>query len=212
MSRNVVTGPNGWAGARSDSQGRRPPGTERAPGLRELLLVRHCESSGQHAGAPLTEAGMRQSLALAELLVGFEVECVVSSPFRRALQTIAPFASRTGLRIEEDPGLAERTLSAAPLDDWRVQLRRTWQDFGYRAPGGETSAEAQRRGRSVVDRIAARGHGCAVVVSHGNLIGLVLNGIDARFDFASWEQLTNPDVYALRPSSGGYAFERVWRE
>jgi 2,3-bisphosphoglycerate-dependent phosphoglycerate mutase len=51
-----------------------------------------------------------------------------------------------------------------------------------------------------------------VIVSHGNLLGLVLNSIDPSFDFVAWERLTNPDVFRLRRVDGSYSIERVWRE
>lgn len=180
--------------------------------MNELLLVRHCASAGQDPNAPLSNEGFVQAARLAESLERFAVDHIASSPFRRALQTIAPFAAATGLRVDADVRLAERTLSAEPLDDWREQLRHTWLDFDYRAAGGETSREAQERGRSALEEVAAAGHRCAVIVSHGNLLGLILNSIDPGFDFDAWERLTNPDVFRLRAVDGSYSVERVWRE
>jgi 2,3-bisphosphoglycerate-dependent phosphoglycerate mutase len=182
------------------------------PAVSEILLVRHCTSCGQEPDARLADAGLQQAVDLAEALARHAIDHVVSSPFRRALQTIAPFAVRAGLPVHEDVRLAERTLSAEPLDDWLEQLHRTWEDFDYRAPGGETSREAQLRGRAVVDEIAGAGHRCAVLVSHGNLIGLVLQSIDSRFDYEAWTRLTNPDLFRLVPRGDSYSVERLWEE
>ena len=101
--------------------------------MNELLLVRHCASSSQSPDAPLSEAGLQQAELLSDFLAPFSPDHIVSSPFRRALQTIAPLAERTGLAVRHEPRLAERELSGAPLDDWPEQLRRTWEDFDYRA-------------------------------------------------------------------------------
>lgn len=176
----------------------------------DILLVRHCETSAQDPDAPLTDAGHRQADELAEFLLPFAVDRIVSSPFRRALQTIEPFAERTGLIVHHEPRVAERALSAEPLNDWQDQLRRTWEDFDYRAPGGETSREAQVRGRAALDEIAAT-PGRPVVVTHGNLLGLLINTIDPTFDHAAWTALSNPDVWRIRLTSGVELIERLWR-
>ena len=50
-----------------------------------------------------------------------------------------------------------------------------------------------------------------VVVTHGNLLALVLHSIDPAFGFQGWESLTNPDVFALSDvGSGRKTFERIW--
>ena len=180
--------------------------------MSELLLVRHCESSGQRPDAPLTEKGFEQARSLSEFLVSLEPDRIFCSPFRRARQTIAPFAARSGFPLHTEPRLSERELSAEPLDDWLEQLRKTWEDFDYRAPGGETSREAQRRGRQAFNEIAAAGHRCAILVSHGNLLGLLMNSIDPSFDFDRWGALTNPDVFRVRVQArgSGREIERLW--
>jgi len=53
--------------------------------MSQLLLIRHCESSGQAPDAPLTEAGYEQAIELARLLAEEPIELILSSPFRRAL-------------------------------------------------------------------------------------------------------------------------------
>ena len=184
------------------------------PATARLLLVRHCETTAQGPDAPLTRTGQDQALALARFLEQFPVDAVVSSPYRRARDSIAPFAVRARIPVEPDDRLVERRLSAEPLADWREQLQRSWQDFDHRPPGGETSREAQQRARGAVDEIAARGHRCPVLVSHGNWIALLLNSFDPRWGFAAWQGLGNPDVYqlALVPGAGPGSVERIWRD
>ena len=66
---------------------------------RRLLLIRHCESSGQSPDSQLTHLGFRQADALADFLTGRQIDFVVSSAFRRARQSIEPFAAARGLRV-----------------------------------------------------------------------------------------------------------------
>jgi 2,3-bisphosphoglycerate-dependent phosphoglycerate mutase len=83
--------------------------------VKRLFLVRHCESTGQDASAPLTARGQTQAIHLADYLETLGVDLLVSSPYTRAQQSIAPLAQRLGLSVEIDARLAERVLSGAPL-------------------------------------------------------------------------------------------------
>jgi 2,3-bisphosphoglycerate-dependent phosphoglycerate mutase len=78
-------------------------------GMSRLLLIRHCESSGQAPNAALTPRGMEQANELARWLqLSHLIDHVISSPYLRALQTIEPFAAVAGLSVEQDARLAER--------------------------------------------------------------------------------------------------------
>jgi 2,3-bisphosphoglycerate-dependent phosphoglycerate mutase len=177
-----------------------------------FLLVRHCESSGQAADAALTERGLQQAQALAEFLAAHPVDRIVSSPYLRARSTIEPFARRTGLPVELCDDLVEHRLSAEPIAEWRSFVARAFEDASSRAPGGDSAAETLARAWTGI-RTALRAESrLPVVVAHGQLISLVLQSIDARFGYAEWESLTNPDVHLVESrEGGGFAFRRIWR-
>ncbi len=176
----------------------------------QLFLVRHCESAGQEAAAPLTAAGQGQAIALADYLETREVELLVSSPYARAQQSIAPLAQRLALDVEIDPRLAERVLSAAPLEHWREAIRRTFEDLDLVWPGGESSRTAMARGRAAIDALLARPVRVVAVVTHGNLMTLILRSFEARFGFSAWAGLSNPDVYCLELEAGRVRVTRAW--
>ncbi len=183
-----------------------------AHGMSRLLLVRHCEASGPRPDAPLTERGRSQASRLAAFLAAYPVDALVTSPFRRARETIAPFAATRGLAIAVDPRLAERRMSAEPDDAWRDTLRRSFEDPDYRLPGAESAREVVARGRAAVEDLLAGEPGWQAAVSHGQLMSLVLHAFDARFGFAGWESLSTPDVYLLDAEGDRVRFERVWRQ
>ena len=78
-----------------------------------ILLVRHARAGRRgHAGPddsarPLDNRGLRQARALPELLEGYEIRRVLSSPFARCVQTVEPLAERLGLEVERRTSLAE---------------------------------------------------------------------------------------------------------
>ena len=87
-----------------------------------MYLVRHCQPEGQEPSAALTEEGIAQAARLCAFLSDLPVERIVSSPYARALESIAPLGERLGIEVEVDGRLAERVLSTVPLPSWR----RTW--------------------------------------------------------------------------------------
>jgi 2,3-bisphosphoglycerate-dependent phosphoglycerate mutase len=175
----------------------------------ELLLVRHCASSGQEPGAPLTDEGLRQAERLADALAAEPVDHVVSSPYRRALDTVAPLAARRGLTIAIDPRLAERRMSAEPIAHWRDMVRRSFDEPELRAPGGESARETLDRGRAALAAVLASGRRLPVVVSHGQLLALLLNELQPGFGYAGWASLRNPDAFRVVQAPSGFRVERV---
>ena len=178
--------------------------------MSRVLIIRHCESSGQAAEAPLTASGYAQAEALAERLASQPIDRVVSSTYRRARETIAPFAARRGLVVELEPRLVERRLSPEPIDEWRDVVRRSFHEPDFAVPGGESGRATLERGWAALEAALAGGHALPALVSHGQLISLVLSRIDPGFGFDGWQSLRNPDVIAVeRDARGGLSFRRL---
>ena len=183
-----------------------------ADAMGEVVLVRHAAATGQHASAPLSADGYRQAVELAEFLRRFEIDRVVSSPFRRAVESVEPFANHRGLAIETDARLVERVLSARSLPDWREHLRRSFEEPDYCLLDGESSRVAQARATAAVLGAAAGGRR-SLVVTHGNLLALILKWVDSEVGYEVWAQLSNPDVFVIHTDGPGpRRFRRVWTE
>lgn len=179
---------------------------------KRLYLVRHCESSGQANDAPLTARGFAQAEVLASLFDGLGVECLVSSSYSRAHQSILPLSSRLGLEIRLDPRLVERKLSGEPIENWREAIRLSFDDHDLRFPGGETCRELMMRGRAAIDQILAQPQQVSVVATHGVMMTSILRSFDPSFGFNTWERLSNPDVFSLVQRGTEVAISRVWSD
>ncbi len=178
-----------------------------------MLLIRHCQSSGQDPDAALTEIGCKQAEALAEFLSYYPIDMIVSSSYTRAQQSIEPFAANVGLPIHLDHRLIERTLSGSPIDNWREVVRDSFEDLELRLPGGESAREVLDRGWATITELLDGGHQFPIAVTHGNLLSLILNSLDPNFGYAGWESLSNPDVFVLKGGDDGrLIFERLWSE
>ncbi|MEH2451222.1 histidine phosphatase family protein [Nostoc sp.] len=177
--------------------------------LKTLYIVRHCKAVRQESNAPLTSEGHFQAIALADLLFSCEIERVISSPFMRAYQSIAPLAERLSLSIEIDNRLTERVLCATPLDDWRERLAESFTNLDLYLDGGESSRDAMARGIAVIDEVLQQEASTIAIVTHGNLMALILKHFDDLIGYAEWEKLSNPDVYRVEFLKGAIHVERM---
>jgi 2,3-bisphosphoglycerate-dependent phosphoglycerate mutase len=172
-----------------------------------LYLVRHCRAAGQAPDAPLTEEGLAQAERLADFLVPLGPDRIVSSPFRRAVQSVEPLAAHLGRPIELDDRLRERELTSAPLaGDWLEPFRRSFAELDAVLEGGESTRAAMARAAAAIEDALAHGARSTVIASHGNLSTLILRHFDGRAGFDEWRAMTNPDVFRIvagRP-------ERIW--
>jgi len=169
--------------------------------VKTLYIVRHCKAEGQAADAPLTPEGVAQADSLANSLATANIERIVSSPYLRATESIAPLAQRLGLAVELDARLVERALCSDSPPDWQERLRASFSDLDLSFEGGESSRDAMQRAVAVVTDVQRHSARTTVLVTHGNLMTLLLKHFDDSFGFAEWRALLNPDVYrvALTP-------------
>ncbi|MCC5800298.1 histidine phosphatase family protein [Rossellomorea vietnamensis] len=178
--------------------------------MKEIYIVRHAKAEGQPFHASLTGEGERQALQLASFLENRSIQAIYSSPFKRALDTIAPFADRSGLRVQEDDRLGERVLSDQDLPDWMEKLKMSFEDFSLSLPGGESNQMAMERARSFVDEVMGKEEEHIVCVSHGNLTTLLLKLFDESYGYNELLALSNPDVHLVRLEGDRASVQRVW--
>jgi 2,3-bisphosphoglycerate-dependent phosphoglycerate mutase len=176
--------------------------------MKELYLVRHAQTRYDPAVAdedrPLTPTGHEQAAALSGVLLGLGIEEVHSSPFRRCVDTITPFARNAGLPVTHVHGLRERCFTRDPVHDWDTLWKRVWTDFDFAFSDGESSRQAQLRMYEATLQVATTSRAKSLAISsHGNVIGLLLQHIDARFAFEHACSIRNPDV--LRVTYDGSA-------
>ncbi|MET0786229.1 MAG: histidine phosphatase family protein [Paenisporosarcina sp.] len=176
--------------------------------MKTIYLVRHCSATGQSPEAELTSTGHQQAQNLISFFEKISITHIISSPFLRAKQSILPTAKSQELEIQTDSRLAERILSNTNLPDWMTLLEQTFTDLDLKLVGGESSREATARAVEVIKE--APNH--SILVTHGNLLSLILKHYDDSYGFQEWKSLSNPDVYILKIDSSNSNFTRVWNE
>jgi 2,3-bisphosphoglycerate-dependent phosphoglycerate mutase len=151
---------------------------------------------------------------VARLLSAQPITAVYSSPFRRSVETVTPLSDRLGLPPELMRDLRERELPVVPAGEFERVVQDTWRSPEKATEGRESNAAAQARGLAVVRNVVTQHVGQHVVVAtHGNLLTLILNGLDSAFGFEFWRQLSFPDVYRLQFEGAVLVgVERIWEQ
>ncbi|WP_164668816.1 histidine phosphatase family protein [Virgibacillus doumboii] len=181
--------------------------------MKNIYLLRHCSANGQHIDSPLTSEGIRQAQLLNTFFTEKDIvaDRIISSPYLRAIESIKPYAEENNLEINVDNRLKERILSEYPIDDWIEVLEQSFSDFDFSLPGGESGNDAIKRGKSVIDNIFSDESATNVImVSHGNLIALLLHQYDRNFGFEGWKNLRNPDIYLINIDDDKYSIQCLW--
>ena len=178
-----------------------------------LLLVRHCQAawSEDNEARPLSELGQEQARVLATRLREWPVDCIISSPYRRAIDTITPFADASSLEIGLDDRLRER--KGPFLPDARDHIATTeacFADHSLRLAGAETGFEAQERGWAVIEAALQSAQVLPVLVTHGQLLSFTLARVDGTTGLERWRRMTTPDVFLIESLEAGCRVERVW--
>lgn len=181
--------------------------------MRKIYFVRHCIADGQHKDSPLTTIGMRQAHLLSNFFSKHDVKIdkIISSPYLRAIESIKPYAEKENIEIEIDDRLKERILSDEPIDDWIEILEHSFSDHDFALPGGESSNGAISRVKPLLEStLNDESIEQAIIVSHGNLLALLLNQYDDNFGFNEWKELSNPDVYLLSIDNNNTSVKCLW--
>ncbi|MCS6877149.1 MAG: histidine phosphatase family protein [Geminicoccaceae bacterium] len=135
-----------------------------------MLLVRHAESEwNRRFGAsrvdpglpdpPLTAEGAAAARIAARRLEGLGIARLLTSPYRRAVQTAVIFAEELGVPIEVEPLVRERCAFSCDQGSPPERLAAEWPhlDFGRLEPlwwGGtiESMASLHARARRFLER------------------------------------------------------------
>ena len=112
------------------------------------------------------------------------IDRIISSPFVRARSTALAISESKGLYLEQNSDLTERVLSSEDEEDWMEKLRDSFSDVHLKYKGGESSIEAMTRAYKVVKELKVGSR--TVIVTHGNLMTLLLRCFDKRFGFEEW--------------------------
>lgn len=168
--------------------------------MTNLYLVRHAHSvyTPDELTRPLSEQGLNDAKMITEALMEMNIDAVISSPYKRAMQTVEGIAAYINEAIVMMDDFKERLLSDRPVEDFQAAIEKVWEDSSFAWEGGESNAIAQKRGLEAAMQVLKQFPNQNIVIgTHGNLLALILNALDKSYGFDFWKQLDMPDIYKL---------------
>ena len=186
-----------------------------------LVLIRHGESEGNRERrftrtpeVPLTPQGVEQARSAGRWIAArYAPVRLVSSPFRRALQTGAALAESLNLPVDIEHDLREMSygdLAGEPYEVGRG-IRGESAYWDWRPPNGETLVEVLERAGAALDRVATTApEQDAVVVSHGGVMRALWCHVTG--DWQTGSVVRNAGIIIVEHRAGSYVNAQVVEE
>jgi broad specificity phosphatase PhoE len=136
---------------------------------------------------PLTKKGVKDAAFIAKALSKIKINAVYSSPVFRAVETAKILAKPHELKVKTLEGLTEAKLKAKFVGKkGRHHILTTPEAFS------ETNDELLKRTAKAIQTIKKEASGNVIVVSHGDVITAMLEGVVER-------KVSDERYYVLHP-------------
>jgi len=168
----------------------------KSQGRCEVVLLRHAHSTANEKGilagrdnsVGLSDKGLLQAEAVAELLASERFDGIYVSDLTRCRQTVAPLLKKLRTKVTKSQSGAQQTLTKAVIEmdygTWTgkklavLSKRPLWQEIQRRPstvrfPDGESFLEMSLRANQAVTSFA-EGKKRILIVSHGDVIKSIL--------------------------------------
>jgi broad specificity phosphatase PhoE len=170
-----------------------------------LILVKHSVpeiEQDQPANTwRLSNEGQRRASRLAEELVSFEPEIILSSDEPKARETAEILSHRLQLDMQTLPDLHEHDRSNVPYlshDAFQTSIREFFQRPDELVFGRETADQAHTRFYQAVHSILTEYRNkTVIIVTHGTVISLFVSRLTGTSDLELWNRLGLPSFVAM---------------
>jgi len=159
-----------------------------------LFIVRHGETKANEKGIeagprpyPLAKKGVKDAVFIAKTLAKIKMDAVYSSPIFRAVETAKILAKPHGLKVRTLEELTEAKFKPKYVGrKGRHHILTTPEAFE------ETNADLLNRTAKAIETIHGKSSGNVIVVSHGDVITAMLEGVVER-------KVSDEKYYVLHP-------------
>ncbi|MCL2772369.1 MAG: histidine phosphatase family protein [Oscillospiraceae bacterium] len=177
--------------------------------MTKVYFIRHAEADNYVRDGrirPLTEKGLVDRKLVTEFLQDKNIDAVLSSPFKRAVGTVADFAEKNGFEIEMVEDFREQKSISAfdkkndldPIIRKQIInefLERQWADFSYipsDSDYGETLLEVQERNIAALNEVLTRYKDKNIVIgTHGTALSTIINYYDKTYGYDDFMAMVN---------------------
>ena len=173
-----------------------------------IFFVRHAEpdlSIHDDYLRPLSSKGELDCALVTEFLRDKKIEVALSSPFKRAIDTILPFVNGIGLQIKTIEDFRERKVnSGCWIEDFNTFSQNQWADFSYKLSGGECLFEVQERNIAALENVLVQYQNKSIVIgTHGTALSTIINYYDNTYGYADFQSIVNVFPWVVKMEFDG---------
>lgn len=140
----------------------------------------------------LSAEGLKDRKRVTEFLWDKEIDIILSSPYKRAVDTVKKFADAKRMEITLINDFRERKVGNAWLDDFDNFCQKQWENFDFKLSDGESLSEVQKRNISALQQVLKVYKGKNVVIgSHGTALSTIINYFDSSFRYNEFNKISN---------------------
>lgn len=188
--------------------------------LTTIMMIRHAQSPfvlGEERTRPLSLKGEMDAHKITALMENVKIDVIISSPYKRAIQTIEDIAKHHHLEVQVMEELKERTLNGnyrLSEEEINKAIESSFEDADFSLQEGESVNDVQNRAIPVIHHLIKKHEGKTIIIgTHGNVITIILNYFNKKYGYDFWQSTTKPDIYKLIFSSTKLVdVQRLWQE
>ena len=173
---------------------------------KNLYLIRHGKAAmeGSDRERVLDSDGIIQANSLCKKIkIQFQDQKIriISSPFKRAMQTIEKLSQDMSASIEKSQSLEEVNIGKDQNLSKHQIIEKMWSDKNFKVQNGLSQSEHVDKIKDELNQILEdfyKNDYNLILISHGNSIGIILKYfLDTNFTFNDWKKISMPDMYCL---------------
>lgn len=161
--------------------------------MTHVFFVRHARPNYDNHddfSRELSPQGMADRALVTRFLADKQIDAVLSSPYKRAVDTVKAFADQYGFPVQTIDGFRERRVDNVWVEDFTAFAQKQWADFSYRLPGGESLQEVQDRNIAALNAVLEQYAGKNIVIgSHGTALSTIIHFYDPSFGYAEFDKV-----------------------
>jgi len=158
-----------------------------------IYFIRHAEpnyNNHDDLTRELSAKGLEDRKLVTEYLRDKSIQVALSSPFKRAVDTIKDFVDGENLLIETIDDFRERKIDSVWIEDFNTFAKAQWADFDYKLSDGECLREVQERNISALHEVLMRYKDKNIIVgSHGTALSTIINYFSPEFGYEQFEEI-----------------------
>lgn len=167
-----------------------------------LYFVRHSEveyrNDVEDSKRQLSNKGQLDVANLIKYFESKQIDEVISSPYKRAIQTVEGVSKRIGRTIKLYDELRERKIADGHIEDFHSFVLSQWDDFNFKLENGESLNETKERAVYRINKIVEEYNGkCVVIGTHGTILVTILNHLNKDFGYEEWKTMKMPEIYEV---------------